>query len=330
MNSFKQILNLVSNDVEVLVEGKINSLVHVRLHVGSVGSFHGSGATKKVAENQAAEEALNIMDISDPVLQLYMKGLKVKEEVAFQDLGQVTQNGVQLWRCHVKFCGREGAGEGSSKAEARASAAESILYPTKDSKSAYWCSVKRSGIEKKDKAWQAHFEKCQTSETGRCADVLLLGDSIIANYKRWSWDLNCKVANFGFGGEKIQNVLYRVTCGHLPSAVQLVVLHVGTNNYTRNHTKLVAGVVQICDALMRWKDVDILVSGVLPRNDVRLKDINAVNHELHNAFNGKKYPRIYFLKHQKSNWCEIQSDGSVVNCPSLLKSDGIHLIREVY
>ena len=81
---------------------------------------------------------------------------------------------------------------------------------------------------------------------------------------------------------------------------------------------------------MQWRDVDILVSGILPQNDVTLKIINAVNHELHNAFNGEKYTQIYLLKHQKSNRCEIQSDGSVINRPGLLKCDGIHLSRKGY
>ena len=325
MNSFKQILNTVSNDVKLLVGRQVNSIFYVELLVGSVGSFHGSGANKKAAENQAAEEALRNMRISDPVLLLYMEALKVKEEVIFQELGQVTRNGVQLWRCSVKCGTKEGDGEGRTKSDARASAATSLMFPTKDSQSPYMCSVKKSGMEKKDKAWLAHFEKCQTSDTGRCADVLLLGDSIIANFKKWSLELNCEVANFSFGGEKIEHCLQRVIRGRLPSTVKLVVLHIGTNNVSRDdETRLVDGVVQICEELMQRLDVDILVSSLLPRRDVPVKKINAVNHELHNAFNGKKYRQIYFVKHPKSKWCETQSDGSVVIRPDLLKSDGVH------
>ena len=137
MNSFKQILNTVSNDVKLLVGRQVNSIFYVELHVGSVGSFHGSGANKKAAENQAAEEALRNMRISDPVLLLYMEALKVKEEVIFQELGQVTRNGVQLWRCSVKCGTKEGDGEGRTKSDARASAATSLMFPTKDSPVSY-------------------------------------------------------------------------------------------------------------------------------------------------------------------------------------------------
>ena len=151
-------------------------------------------------------------------------------------------------------------------ADARASAAASIVFPTKDSKSAYWCCVKKCGIEKKDNAWLAHFEKCQTSDTGRCADVLLLGDSITKSPN------SPNSPNFAFGGEKIEQCRYRVSRGRLPSTVQLVVLHIGTNNLSRDdQPKLVAGVVvQVCEELMRRMDVDVLVSGILPRRQTRL------------------------------------------------------------
>ena len=72
--------------------------------------------------------------------------------------------------------------------------------------------------------------------------IVLFGDSIIANFEHWDQ----KFQNFAYGGDGIQYYLYRVIFSRLPVRVELVILHIGTNNIENDGYEVVVdGIAQI-------------------------------------------------------------------------------------
>ena len=64
---------------------------------------------------------------------------------------------------------------------------------------------------------------------------MLIGDSIIANFSKFSSIFDKLFSkfhplNFGIGGDKIQNVLWRINNMSLPPSLQYIFIHCGTNN----------------------------------------------------------------------------------------------------
>ncbi len=68
-------------------------------------------------------------------------------------------------------------------------------------------------------------------------DVAVVGDSITARWKGDSWDKHwssCRAVNMGIGGDRTQNVLWRLENGQLDGyQAKLFVLMIGTNNIDR-------------------------------------------------------------------------------------------------
>ena len=69
--------------------------------------------------------------------------------------------------------------------------------------------------------------------------LVLTGDSIIANFDKCNdifdkFFLSFRTLNFGISGDKIQNVLWRVCNMTLPTSVEYVIIHCGTNNLGHN------------------------------------------------------------------------------------------------
>jgi lysophospholipase L1-like esterase len=119
-------------------------------------------------------------------------------------------------------------------------------------------------------------------------DVYFLGDSIT---RRWqgtdypehkkNWDSNFygwNAANFGWGGDSTQNVLWRLTHGELDGVnPKVVVLMAGTNNIgnappTGDNDGRVAdisnGIKVILDVIrQKAPDAHVVLMGITPRND---------------------------------------------------------------
>jgi lysophospholipase L1-like esterase len=132
----------------------------------------------------------------------------------------------------------------------------------------------------------AHRQRVESLKKGRI-DLYFVGDSIT---RRWratdypqflvNWDKNFfgwNAANFGWGGDKIQNILWRLQNGELEGVhPKVIVLLAGTNdvgNVPASAAK-VADIVKGIKALletMREKAprATIIVMGILPRNDGR-------------------------------------------------------------
>ena len=142
-------------------------------------------------------------------------------------------------------------------------------------------------------------------------DIYFEGDSIT---RRWgatdyphllnNWRENFfgwNAANFGWGGDTIQNILWRLHHGELEGVhPKIIVLLAGTNdvgNRVRegSETKVVADVtmgIQAILGFMRMKapDSTVILMGIFPRNDnmAMMPTINQINEELRKLADGKK------------------------------------------
>ncbi len=110
--------------------------------------------------------------------------------------------------------------------------------------------------------------------------LLFLGDSIT---RRWeehqeAWEAafgEYSPANFGVGGDRCQDLLWRIENGELEGcSPALVVLLIGTNNAPEDRGRdIAAGVARIVEALeLRLPDAGILLLAILPRGARRGED----------------------------------------------------------
>jgi len=141
----------------------------------------------------------------------------------------------------------------------------------------------------------AHAQLVEKAARGGI-DVYFLGDSIV---RRWgatdypellaNWRKNFfgwNAANFGWGGDRTQNILWRLNHGELDNVhPKVVVLLAGTNNID-GHTsagEITKGIEAIV-ATVRSKapEAKIIVTGILPRNDdmEAMRVIDEVNENL--------------------------------------------------
>ncbi|MFP4114386.1 MAG: GDSL-type esterase/lipase family protein [Spirochaetota bacterium] len=104
-------------------------------------------------------------------------------------------------------------------------------------------------------------------------DVLFLGDSITRRWndnpeqqRHWFGDLNA--ANFGVGGDAIENLLWRIRNGELEGfSPRVVVLLIGTNNLPQDDGDSVAEGIELVvrEIRARVPAAKLLLMGILPR-----------------------------------------------------------------
>ena len=111
---------------------------------------------------------------------------------------------------------------------------------------------------------------------GQTVDVVLLGDSIM-HFWEWkhpkSWErftANRTVLNLGYGGDRTQNVIWRINHGELDGYVaKCVVLMIGTNNNTSENSdpaNVAAGVEKIISLIRQHQpDAKIVLHPIFPR-----------------------------------------------------------------
>ncbi len=155
----------------------------------------------------------------------------------------------------------------------------------------------------------AHEQMLQSLKKGRI-DVYFVGDSITRRWRATDYPLflaNWKenflgwnAANFGWGGDTIQNILWRLQNGELEGVhPKVIVLLAGTNNVGTTPASD-AKVVEISRAIkallytMREKTpkATIIVMGILPRNDgadpaAAMPSINKINENIARFADGK-------------------------------------------
>ncbi|NWF84689.1 MAG: hypothetical protein HXY18_12760, partial [Bryobacteraceae bacterium] len=148
----------------------------------------------------------------------------------------------------------------------------------------------------------AHAQLVEKTKQGRI-DIYFVGDSItrrwgatdypelLANWKRNFTGWNA--ANFGWGADRIQNILWRLTNGEFDGVnPKIVVLHAGTNNIggaipPGSEDALAAdvtrGLLAVIETIRgKAPEATLVVTGIFPRNDhpAAMPVINKVNENL--------------------------------------------------
>jgi lysophospholipase L1-like esterase len=156
---------------------------------------------------------------------------------------------------------------------------------------------------------RAHRQMIEALKKGRI-DVYFVGDSIT---RRWrardypefltNWNQNFfgwNVANFGWGGDTIQNVLWRLQNGEFENVhPKVIVLLAGTNNVGATSaddarvSDIASGTQVLLDTLRdKAPKATIILMGILPRNDgaeptAAIPSINKINERIAQFADGK-------------------------------------------
>ena len=196
----------------------------------------------------------------------------------------------------------------------------------------------------------AHSELLEKAKQGRI-DVYFEGDSVTRRwgtsdeqYKHFlrNWQENFfgwNAANFGWGGDKTQNILWRLNNGELDNAKpKIIVLLAGTNNVGNNSPAgsadprsdprvrdITRGIKAILDVFRRKAPgATIVLMGIFPRNDNMLvmPIINEINRRIAKFGDGKK------IRYLNINDKLADNDGKLLE--GMVIKDGLHLDLKGY
>lgn len=165
-------------------------------------------------------------------------------------------------------------------------------------------------------------------------DVVFLGDSLT---RRWEdnphlWEeyfSQFHPANFGIGGDCIENVLWRIENGEIDGInPKLFFVLIGTNNLCRNtEDEIVEGIMEVVRTIrLRCPESKVVVFGLLPREkDETGRECNdriaTINRELEKRAGSSEYVYEYFGD------VLVTENGSV---DKELMPDGLHLNESGY
>lgn len=186
-------------------------------------------------------------------------------------------------------------------------------------------------------AWlKLHEAHVQTVSSNKGpVDVLLVGDSITIQWNdSWSKHFgHLKCVNIGIGGDKTQNVLWRLDHGGADGLrPKVIVLMIGNNNMfftPETGVEAAAKGIEMCvkNLVRRFPDSEIIVTDILPAHapgNRFYEDIKRTNE----AFDSLKLHNLSKV-HVLQLWKEfIGSDGSLR--AGLFTSDNIHLTPQGY
>jgi lysophospholipase L1-like esterase len=192
----------------------------------------------------------------------------------------------------------------------------------------------------------AHAELLEKKKKGRI-DIYFEGDSIT---RRWgtsdeqykdfllNWRQNFfgwNAANFGWGGDRTQNILWRLNNGELDDVnPKVIVLMVGTNNIGNKSPEsnddpriadVTRGIKAILDVFQKKAPkATIILVGITPRNDnmAVMPIIDEINKRIGAFADGKK---IRFLN---LNDKMADKDGKLFD--GMTNRDGLHLALKGY
>lgn len=192
--------------------------------------------------------------------------------------------------------------------------------------------------------WDRHEEKCKLVLEKKF-DIIFFGDSIThfwskennVDYGEGHWDevfAGKSVLNLGFGYDRIQNVLWRITNGELANQEpKVIVVNIGTNQYLKtpnypgdNSQDTAEGITFLIKKLHEeYPDTKIIVMTIFPRGSVmkQVIETNALLHKLLPAIPNVDLVDIFdrFLKKDAS---EPTPD------PQYYQKDLCHLNRRGY
>jgi lysophospholipase L1-like esterase len=151
--------------------------------------------------------------------------------------------------------------------------------------------------------WAERHAACVSLMKSHQPEIVMLGDSIthfwggdpssstVAGRRTGveQWDrffAGRRVVNLGYGWDRTENVLWRLTHGEFDGvSPKVVVVMIGTNNMDLNTTdEIAAGITEICAILhSRSPGTRILLLGIFPRGalpDATRAKVNAVNERI--------------------------------------------------
>ena len=113
---------------------------------------------------------------------------------------------------------------------------------------------------------------CPSINSQKCR-FLLIGDSVIANFSKFSNIFDKNVSKFyplnlGIGGYKIQNVLWRIVNMSLPPSLQYIFIDCGAKNIGHNNPEVISdSLINLAQIVKKkYKDVKLIISSLLPRD----------------------------------------------------------------
>lgn len=122
-----------------------------------------------------------------------------------------------------------------------------------------------------DNRWMSMHNTFIAEAKEKEPDVLFLGDSIISNLGQTEiWTKNfapMHALNFGVGGDKTENLLWRLENGELECIKpKVVVLYTGTNNHENTADQIAEGIEAIVNLISeKLPQAYIVVLALLPR-----------------------------------------------------------------
>ena len=189
----------------------------------------------------------------------------------------------------------------------------------------------------------AHQQLVQKARQGGI-DVYFVGDSIV---RRWgaidpqyrplleNWKTNFfgwNAANFGWGGDRIENILWRLENGELDGVnPKVIVVLAGINNVGREPggakqaadiTQGLRALLELCQA--KAPNATVIMTAIFPRNDslAVVPTINEINRNLARMGDGKKV-RFLDINDQLAD-----KDGRLF--PGMMNADQLHPALKAY
>ena len=172
--------------------------------------------------------------------------------------------------------------------------------------------------------WAERHAACVALMKSRQPEIVMLGDSIthfwggepVGGRRTGTdeWDrffAGRRVVNLGYGWDRTENVLWRLTHGEFDDvSPKMVVVMIGTNNIDLNTSdEIAAGIAAICAELHRRSpDTRILLLGIFPRGatpDATRAKVDGVNQRIA-TLDGKN--GVTFLDLTKTF---LEADGSI-------------------
>ncbi|WP_439390070.1 GDSL-type esterase/lipase family protein [Ideonella sp. YS5] len=172
----------------------------------------------------------------------------------------------------------------------------------------WWLPLHRQKLQEKDRLIAA----------GTPPDVVFIGDSITQGWEqagRTVWERHFAPRHalaLGFGGDRTENVLWRLQQGEVDGlAPKLVVLMIGTNNSgVRSPESTAAGVRHILDELrQRLPSAQVLLLAVFPRGEKPDDPLRGVNERLNKIIAGLADGRL--VHYLDINAALLEPDGTL-------------------
>ncbi len=152
--------------------------------------------------------------------------------------------------------------------------------------------------------WESmHAEDVEIAAEGD-VDLLFIGDSITEGWPDNLWDEyfgDYNAANFGIGGDKTENLLWRLNNGSVGELEpEVVSLLIGVNNFglsEHSPEDVTLGIQAVVETLLdAFPEANILLHGIFPHrqsaDDPARADVRKVNEQIASL---AEHERVYFL-----------------------------------